>query len=40
MNKSNFMPGWGEKLSQKEIVGYVQTIRDFCDCEQPGWAKK
>ncbi|MBC8346542.1 MAG: c-type cytochrome [Candidatus Marinimicrobia bacterium] len=39
MNKNHFMPGWGEKMSPQEIIGFVQTIRDFCDCEQPGWAK-
>lgn len=39
MNKSHFMPGWGEKMSPKEIVDYVQTIRKFCNCEQPDWAK-
>ena len=39
MNKSHFMPGWGEKMSPKEIVDYVQIIRKFCNCEQPDWAK-
>ena len=40
MNKSHFMPAWGKKMSQEEIINYVKIIRGFCDCEQPGWAKK
>jgi len=40
MNKSHFMPGWGEKLSREEIVSYVQKIRDFCNCKEPDWARQ
>jgi hypothetical protein len=39
MNKSHFMPGWGEKLSREEIVNHVSQIREFCDCSPPEWSK-
>ena len=39
MNKSHFMPGWGEKLSREEIVNHVSQIRNFCDCSAPEWSK-
>ena len=39
MNKSHFMPAWGEKLSREEIVNQVSQIRKFCDCSPPEWAK-
>jgi len=39
MNKSHFMPGWGEKLSREEIVNLVSQIRNFCDCSAPEWSK-
>jgi hypothetical protein len=38
MNKSHFMPGWGEKLSREEIVNYVNQIRTFCECDPPDWS--
>ncbi len=38
MNKSHFMPGWGEKLSRSDIIKHIQKIRDFCACEAPDWA--
>ncbi len=38
MNKSHFMPGWGEKLSRSDIIKHIQKIRDFCVCEAPDWA--
>ena len=39
MNKSHLMPGWGEKLSRKEIVSYVEKIRSFCNCDPPAWSE-
>ena len=39
MNKSHFMPGWGEKLSREEIVNHVSQIRKFCECSPPEWSK-
>ena len=39
MNKSHFMPAWGEKLSREEIVSHVSQIRKFCDCSPPEWSK-
>jgi mono/diheme cytochrome c family protein len=38
MNKSHFMPAWGEKMSREEIVSYVRKIRDFCECDPPEWS--
>lgn len=40
MNKSHFMPGWGEKLSRKEIAAFVSQIRTFCECDPPEWSRK
>ena len=40
MNKSHFMPPWGQKLSRQEIVEYVSEIRKFCQCNPPEWSKK
>jgi len=40
MKKHHFMPGWGLKLSHKEIVELVEQIRQFCDCASPKWAEK
>lgn len=40
MKKHHFMPGWGLKLSHKEIVELVEQIRQFCDCVSPKWAEK
>jgi len=39
MNKSHFMPGWGQKLSREEIVKQVAQIREFCKCSPPDWSK-
>tara|TARA_B100001245_G_C22894619_1_gene431758 strand:+ start:6086 stop:7606 length:1521 start_codon:yes stop_codon:yes gene_type:complete len=39
MNKSHFMPPWGQKLSRQEIVEYVSQIRQFCQCDPPDWSK-
>ncbi len=39
MNKSHFMPPWGQKLSRQEIVEYVSQIRKFCQCNPPDWSK-
>jgi len=39
MNKSHFMPPWGQKLSRHEIVEYVSQIRKFCQCNPPDWSK-
>ena len=39
MKKHHFMPGWGLKLSHKEIVELVKQIRQFCDCASPKWQK-
>lgn len=39
MNKSHFMPGWGEKLSHQEIIKQVSIVRSFCNCEGPKWAE-
>ena len=39
MNKSHFMPGWGEKISREEIASYVSQIRIFCNCEPPEWSR-
>ena len=39
MNKSHFMPPWGQKLSRQEIVEYVSQIRKFCQCNHPDWSK-
>ena len=39
MNKSHFMPAWGQKISREEIANHVARIRDFCDCSPPDWSK-
>lgn len=38
LNKSHFMPAWGETLSNEQMLGLVAYMRELCGCDQPGWA--
>lgn len=38
LNKSHFMPAWGETLSNEQMLGLVAYMRELCACEEPGWA--
>ena len=39
VNKSHFMPPWGQSLSSKEIKDLVTHIRSLCQCEGPPWSR-
>ena len=39
VNKSHFMPPWGQSLSRKEIQDLVGNIRSLCQCEGPPWSR-
>ena len=39
LNKSHFMPAWGETLSATEIKSLVAYMRSLCRCEGPGWSR-
>jgi mono/diheme cytochrome c family protein len=39
VNKSHFMPPWGQSLSPKEIKDLVAHIRSLCQCEGPPWSR-
>lgn len=38
LNKSHFMPGFGQTLSREQIWELVAYMRKLCNCEQPSWA--
>lgn len=38
LDRSHFMPAWGETLSDERISALVRYIRDLCDCEPPAWS--
>lgn len=39
LNKSHFMPSWGETLSATEIKALVAYIRSLCQCQGPAWSR-
>ena len=39
LNKSPYMPPWGETFDRKEIVGLVKYLRSLCRCEGPNWSR-
>jgi len=38
LNKSQFMPPWGESLSPEQIKGLVGHMRTLCHCQGPSWS--
>jgi mono/diheme cytochrome c family protein len=38
LNKSQFMPPWGQTLSRSEIKNLVTYLRDLCQCQGPAWS--
>lgn len=38
LNKSHFMPAWGETLSNEQMLELVAYMRELCACEEPSWA--
>lgn len=40
LNKSPFMPAWGQRLSPEEIRGLVAYIRQLCQCQGPAWSRE
>jgi pyruvate/2-oxoglutarate dehydrogenase complex dihydrolipoamide dehydrogenase (E3) component/mono/diheme cytochrome c family protein len=39
VNKSHFMPPWGQTLSSKQIRDLVTQIRTLCECAGPAWSR-
>jgi mono/diheme cytochrome c family protein len=39
LNKSHFMPAWGQTLSPAEIKNLVTYMRGLCQCQGPGWSR-
>jgi len=39
LNRSPYMPPWGETFSRTEIAGLVQYIRQLCHCAGPEWSR-
>jgi mono/diheme cytochrome c family protein len=39
LNRSHWMPAWGETLSGSEIKALVRYLRELCRCEGPAWAR-
>jgi mono/diheme cytochrome c family protein len=39
MNRSHFMPPYGQTLSREEIRGLVRHIRSLCRCQGPAWSR-
>lgn len=39
LNKSNFMPAWGETLTPEQIWSLVRYIRALCRCTGPEWGR-
>ena len=39
MNRSNFMPPFGNTLSREQIRTLVGYLRSLCRCEGPGWSR-
>ncbi|MDB6033059.1 MAG: hypothetical protein JWM16_3397 [Verrucomicrobiales bacterium] len=39
LNKSHFMPAWGEMLSPAEIKNLVAYMRTLCQCQGPAWSR-
>jgi len=39
LNKSPFMPGWGESFTTRETRDLVAYIRTLCRCEGPAWSR-
>lgn len=40
LNKSQFMPAWGQRLTPEEIRGLVAYIRQLCQCQGPSWSRE
>jgi mono/diheme cytochrome c family protein len=38
LNRSHFMPAWGNTLSPSEIRGLVRHMRTLCRCDGPAWS--
>ncbi|MEQ9415903.1 MAG: c-type cytochrome [Cyclobacteriaceae bacterium] len=38
LNKSQWMPAWGNALSKTEIQGLVGYMRSLCNCSPPKWS--
>ena len=39
MNRSHFMPPFGETLSRSQIGSLVRYMRVLCECEGPAWSR-
>ena len=39
LNRSPYMPPWGETFERKEIAGLVKYLRSLCRCEGPNWSR-
>jgi mono/diheme cytochrome c family protein len=39
MNRSNFMPPFGETLTREQIWSLVRYVRTLCGCEGPSWSR-
>lgn len=39
LNKSHFMPPWGQTLSPKQIRELVGYLRTLCQCQGPAWSR-
>lgn len=39
LNKSHFMPPWGQTLSPAEIQNLVTYMRTLCQCQGPAWSR-
>ena len=39
LNKSHFMPPWGQTLSNSEMNQLVNYLRDLCKCQGPEWSR-
>jgi cytochrome c oxidase cbb3-type subunit 3 len=39
LNKSHYMPPWGETFKREQIAGLVVYLRELCRCQGPEWSR-